>query len=188
MGLGGNKKPGSSIVHKIFQGAVSVTTRQLKKTDALAENDASKDDRGGIDVEDEDRQAIDFDKHKAKEDLEQKSQPKMELTTIDSHFLQLPLDVSEKPLFWDDNGGLVISQEPLVRVLKNLTGCLSQIVSTKLLKHIVVSLEFESGHTCFLGSAQATHTCGHGLGIQAHWPEIIGVFGETIADQTLWIL
>jgi len=122
MGLGGNKKPGSSIIHKIFQGAVSVTTRQLKKTDALAENDAGEDDRGGSDVEDEDRQAIDFDKQKAKEDLKRKSQPNMEETTIDSHFLQLTLDISEKPLFRDDDGGLVIPQEPLVAVLKKFDG------------------------------------------------------------------
>lgn len=122
MGLGGNKKPRSSIIHKIFQGAVSVTTQQLKKTDASAENDANDDDRGGSDVKDEDRQAIEFDKPKAKEDLEGKSQQNMEETTVDLHFLQLTLDISEKPLFRDDNGGLVIPQEPLVTVLKKFDG------------------------------------------------------------------
>lgn len=43
-------------------------------------------------------------------------------TTTDSHFLQLTLDIPEKPLFRDEDGGLVIPQEPLVGVLKKFDG------------------------------------------------------------------
>ena len=62
MGLGGNKKPGWSIVNDMFQGVVLVVTRPLKKMEGSAKNDAKNNDRGGRDVKDEDRQAIEFGK------------------------------------------------------------------------------------------------------------------------------
>ncbi|EEC46773.1 predicted protein [Phaeodactylum tricornutum CCAP 1055/1] len=46
----------------------------------------------------------------------------IEETATDTHFLQLTLDIPEKPLFRDEDGGLVIPQEPLVSVLKKFDG------------------------------------------------------------------
>jgi U4/U6.U5 tri-snRNP-associated protein 2 len=94
VGLGGGKKPGSSIIYQCFQGKVEVTTRQRK-------------------LEDED------DKKKNEED---EAGPQIEETTADTQFLQLTLNIPEKPLFRDDDGGLVIPQEPLVTVLKKFDG------------------------------------------------------------------
>ena len=123
MGLGGSsKKPGSSIIHHIFQGTVSVTTRQLKEIDptAAAGDDDDEDDRGGSDDEDgDDPMQLDSNQNKNKQE---KVEQIMEETVNESHFLQLTLDISEKPLFRDDDGGLVIPQEPLVTVLKKFDG------------------------------------------------------------------
>lgn len=113
IGTGGKRKPGSSIVHKIFQGKVRVTTRQAKAIDGLADGAAGRDDRLGSDEEDEDEEM--FDRQKEPEVV-------VEETTTDTHFLQLTLDIPEKPLFRDDDGGLVIPQEPLVNVLKKFDG------------------------------------------------------------------
>merc|ERR1712032_989798 len=44
------------------------------------------------------------------------------LNTNNIQFLQLTLDIPEKPLFKDEEGGLVIPQEPLVSVLKKFDG------------------------------------------------------------------
>ena len=41
---------------------------------------------------------------------------------METNFLQLTLDIPEKPLFRDDDGGLVIHQEPLVSVMKKFDG------------------------------------------------------------------
>ena len=121
VGLGGSsRKPGSSIIHKIFQGTVQVTTRQLKKISSNTET-RQEDDRVGSDVEDEDM----------KDEGEEESKPIMEETISDSHFLQLTLDISQKPLFRDADGGLVIPQEPLVTVLKKFDGFPSQMSSIR---------------------------------------------------------
>jgi hypothetical protein len=40
----------------------------------------------------------------------------------DANFIQLTLGIPEKPIFRDDDGGLVIPQEPLVSVLKKFDG------------------------------------------------------------------
>lgn len=109
IGLGGSsRKPGSSIIHHIFQGTVQVTTRRLKCT--AAENDKNQqqqqDMRGGSDDENED------DNQQQQQQEEEIAQQIMEETTSESHFLQLTLDISQKPLFRDADGGLVIPQEP----------------------------------------------------------------------------
>lgn len=103
LGLGGSRKPGSSIIYKTFQGKVEVTTRQRKivDEDIAVGKEEEKDD-----------------KDTSMEDAE----PIIEETTVDTNFLQLTLDIPEKPLFRDDDGGLVIPQEPLVSVLKKFDG------------------------------------------------------------------
>ncbi|EED86325.1 predicted protein [Thalassiosira pseudonana CCMP1335] len=45
-----------------------------------------------------------------------------ESTVTETDFLQLTLDIPEKPLFKDADGGLVIPQEPLVNVLRKFDG------------------------------------------------------------------
>eukprot|EP00536_Pseudo-nitzschia_multiseries_P006368 jgi/Psemu1/255329/estExt_Genewise1Plus.C_1340031 len=83
IGLGGTRKPGSSIIYRTFQGKIEVTTRQRK---------------------------------------DKTTDPNIEETITDTTFLQLTLDIPEKPLFRDDDGGLVIPQEPLVSVMKKFDG------------------------------------------------------------------
>lgn len=124
LGLGGTRKPGSSIIYKCFQGKVEVTTRQRRE--ATDENDATKateDDNG----ENGDKPQNDVEMKNAtaekKDDTnEEVDAPEIEETTVDTQFLQLTLDIPEKPLFRDDDGGLVIPQEPLVTVLKKFDG------------------------------------------------------------------
>jgi U4/U6.U5 tri-snRNP-associated protein 2 len=114
LGTGGGKKAGSSIVHKIFQGQVRVTTRQAprKVPESVKQDDEENDDRVGSGEEEE----------KNEEALEDEEVPEIEETTADSQFLQLTLDIPEKPLFRDEDGGLVIPQEPLSSVLKKFDG------------------------------------------------------------------
>lgn len=112
LGLGGTRKPGSSVIHKIFQGRIQVTTRQTKQ-DAASSNQL-EDDRGGSDDEEGNTGLSDS--------IEPQPKPVVEETTTSTHFLQLTLDIPEKPLFRDDEGGLVIPQEPLVSVLKKFDG------------------------------------------------------------------
>lgn len=94
-----------SIIHEIFQGQVEVTTRvrkRNKKKQTTSNGQASNEN----------------------EIKQSQQQPEwiIEEKTIDTNFLQLTLDIPEKPLFKDDNGGLVIPQEPLPSVLKKFDG------------------------------------------------------------------
>ena len=114
LGTGGGKKPGSSIVHQVFQGQVRVTTRQAKRTQLEKRPAEDQDDREGSDEEEE--------TVKDNAMQPQEKEPEIEETTTDSHFLQLTLDIPEKPLFRDEDGGLVIPQEPLSSVLKKFDG------------------------------------------------------------------
>jgi len=116
IGLGGTRKPGSSIIHKIFQGRLQMTTRQKTNKQDFG-HVGEEDDRGGSDEEDaggasEKNSGIDNSERQI--DVEEK--------TLDTNFLQLTLDIPEKPLFRDAEGGLVIPQEPLVSVLKKFDG------------------------------------------------------------------
>jgi U4/U6.U5 tri-snRNP-associated protein 2 len=108
LGLGGTRKPGSSIIHKIFQGKIEVTTRQKRFIQKTIEQE---DDRFGSGDEDE-----------TMDEKEETIEEKVEESTSDTNFLQLTLDIPEKPLFRDEEGGLVIPQEPLVSVLKKFDG------------------------------------------------------------------
>jgi U4/U6.U5 tri-snRNP-associated protein 2 len=111
LGLGGTRKPGSSIIHDLFQGKVQVTTRQ-KVLVKKEKKEQDEDDRLGSDDEAEVESGQD----------EQEQQYTIDESTKDTHFLQLTLDIAEKPLFRDAEGGLVIPQEPLVTVLKKFDG------------------------------------------------------------------
>ena len=114
IGVGGTKKPGSSIIHKVFQGEVELTIRQRKVSNKILKVDAL-DDRLGSDEEDtEDENKNDQPLNSDKMEVEEK-------TTI-SKFLHLTIDMPERPLFKDDEGGLVIPQEPLFNVLQKFDG------------------------------------------------------------------
>ncbi len=117
LGIGGSsKKSGSSVIHEIFQGSVEITTRQKKTMEK--DNLDDEDDRYGSEDEEE---------VKAREEEEKKRQMEeakmVEEITNTTNFLQLTLDIPEKPLFKDEtHGGLVIPQEPLVNILQKFNG------------------------------------------------------------------
>ena len=112
LGLGGDRnKSKSSIIHTTFQGKVQVTTKQAKMV-LPNKIDPQQDDRAGSDDETEYNHEVD-----KKEPLHI-----LEETTMNTKFLLLTLDIPEKPLYKDDEGGLVIPQEPLVNVLKKFDG------------------------------------------------------------------
>ena len=109
----------TSVIHTIFQGKVQVTTRQKKMQLKTNQSNMNMgDDRTGSDDEEEEQE----NELNNKDDHAEQPTFQMEETTIDTTFLQLTLDIPEKPLFRDDEGGLVIPQEPLVNVLKKFDG------------------------------------------------------------------
>jgi U4/U6.U5 tri-snRNP-associated protein 2 len=124
LGVGGSsKKPNSSIIHFIFQGTVQLTTRRAKKQKSAIAADQEQDDRAGSEDEDDEEQQDAV--MRSKDAMAQPPRPSkvvMEETTMETQFLQLTLDIPEKPLFRDEDGGLVIPQEPLVNVLKKFDG------------------------------------------------------------------
>lgn len=119
LGTGGslntNKKKKQSIVQKVFQGEVMVVTRQAAKS-------AQDDKQARAEREDDREGSGDEEEEEANGDVSMEVAPQIEETTNISHFLQLTLDIPEKPLFRDENGGLVIPQEPLSSVLKKFDG------------------------------------------------------------------
>jgi len=117
IGIGGTKKMGSSIIHDIFQGEVEITVRQRNRTE-LKVDEVDEDNRIGSENEEE----IEIREEKLRNKNSLLGNGVIEELTTDTNFLQLTLDIPEKPLFKDDNGGLVIPQEPLVSVLKKFDG------------------------------------------------------------------
>lgn len=156
IGLGGTRKPRSSIIYRIFQGTVEVTTRQRKRLGGggggpqqqqLQGNNNNDGGGGGGDETTEEKsngrnatttiaaaappmvadvKIMDNNGNDSKkEDIDKSFSDdvnEMEETTVETTFLQLTLDIPEKPLFRDDEGGLVIPQEPLVSVMKKFDG------------------------------------------------------------------
>ncbi len=103
VGLGGTRKAGSSIIYRTFQGKIEVTSRQPKAIlEGAEEKDETANTNGG--------------------DQQENSEQLFEEKVLETTFLQLTLDIPEKPLFRDDDGGLVIPQEPLVSVMKKFDG------------------------------------------------------------------
>mmetsp|Transcript_45798 Transcript_45798/g.111652 ORF Transcript_45798/g.111652 Transcript_45798/m.111652 type:complete len:589 (+) Transcript_45798:57-1823(+) len=107
LGVGGSKtKPKSSIIQQTFQGQVEVTTLDPSRQDDDKSLEPKED--GGADADSNKRGAE---------------------KVTNTMFLQLTLDMAEKPLFRDDEGGLVIPQEPLVNVMKKFDGNFSDAIS-----------------------------------------------------------
>jgi U4/U6.U5 tri-snRNP-associated protein 2 len=114
IGMGGSrtarsgKKYYTSVIQLIFMGQVEIATVQ-KKREIVVEQE-KEDDRLGSDNEDD-------------HDVPQgQTTTQMEEIVTQTNFLQLTLDIPEKPLFKDEEGGLVIPQEPLVNILKKFDG------------------------------------------------------------------
>ncbi|KAG7356351.1 ubiquitin carboxyl-terminal hydrolase [Nitzschia inconspicua] len=135
IGLGGTRKPESSIIYKIFQGKVEVVTKQGRRTPVSADTDETAlDPATTAKVEVNPADVVpDGDNNKANGKNGDKVQDKEnstsftsnewdETSTVETNFLQLTLDIPEKPLFRDEDGGLVIPQEPLVTVMKKFDG------------------------------------------------------------------
>ncbi len=111
----------TSIIEQVFQGKVRVTTRQAKRQTKKRSSGGGDDmdDRAGSDAE------PDFDGNNHTDNTNNDDDGDeicVEEIEMDTNFLQLTLDISEKPLFRDEDGGLVIPQEPLVTVLQKFDG------------------------------------------------------------------
>jgi len=111
IGVGGTSKK-SSIVHDTFQGILEVTTRQAKKLTRKLKD--TTDDEGSDAEESSPKPPYD--------NMSSKVEFVLEESTKTIPFLHLTLDIPEKPLFKDEDGGLVIPQEPLVTVLQKFDG------------------------------------------------------------------
>ncbi|KAL9186722.1 hypothetical protein ACHAXT_005960 [Thalassiosira profunda] len=149
------EKKGGSVVHDTFMGRVEVATvtRRRKRrgeeqaremlaqggaasasgdsnNNPSAENAEDDDDRDGSDDE-----ATIERKRKKRETLQSLADEMVvaeEEVVTETDFLQLTLDIPEKPLFKDDDGGLVIPQEPLVNVLRKFDGVsFSDVLATQ---------------------------------------------------------
>lgn len=116
LGTGG-KKPGSSIIHEIFQGSIEVTTQRTKVLQ-LSDGKEDTDDRYGS----EDENEVEMKEKELQQQKTMNNTNEMEEIINETNFLQLTLDIPEKPLFKDDAGGLVIPQEPLVNILQKFDG------------------------------------------------------------------
>mmetsp|Transcript_15717 Transcript_15717/g.33230 ORF Transcript_15717/g.33230 Transcript_15717/m.33230 type:complete len:635 (-) Transcript_15717:170-2074(-) len=137
-GINGNKSNGSSVIHDTFMGRVEMTTvakrrkrrgetaalEMLNQVGNATSNDIpaeeEDDDRAGSDDEETIQR-----KRRKRETLHTLANETIiaeEETVTETDFLQLTLDIPEKPLFKDDDGGLVIPQEPLVNVLRKFDG------------------------------------------------------------------
>jgi len=141
-------RSGGSIIHETFMGHVEMTTvvtRRKRRGEkaaltmlneggrdaaatasstindtALLDDDDDDDDRAGSD----DEETIERKRQKREilKSLADETIVEEEETVTETQFLQLTLDIPEKPLFKDDDGGLVIPQEPLVNVLRKFDG------------------------------------------------------------------
>lgn len=108
------KKKNKSIIEKVFQGKVKVTTRETKRLAEEGKHE-EEDNRNGSD--DEVEQSAESPPQAGVEEKTTVAENIAETT-----FLSLSVDIPEKPLFRDEEGGLVIPQEALVNVLQKFDG------------------------------------------------------------------
>jgi U4/U6.U5 tri-snRNP-associated protein 2 len=120
LGLGGTRKPRSSVVYTTFQGRLELTTLARKKV-VISEGS------GQALNEEEENQNNEKEMQEGKkstvfEDEGVRIQESWEETVTTSPFLYLTLDIPPTPLFKDSEGGLIIPQIPLFEVLKKIDG------------------------------------------------------------------
>lgn len=140
-----SKRPGkngaTSVIHDTFMGRVEVTTSvrtrrrrgeeaalkmlnqggmEASENPSAEEDIIDEDDRAGSDDEETiQRKRLKRETHQS---LANETVIVEDETVTETDFLQLTLDIPEKPLFKDEDGGLVIPQEPLVNVLRKFDG------------------------------------------------------------------
>lgn len=118
------KKKVTSIIEQTFQGKVRVTTKEIKRK--KKEKDENDTYRVGSDsendIDDIDMKANSENGITSNGNGNQHQHYEIEETIITTKFLQLTLEIPKKPLFRDEDGGLVIPQEPLLNVLKKVDG------------------------------------------------------------------
>ena len=114
----------TSIIEQVFQGKVRVATRQAKRKNkkSIISAGDDTDNRAGSDAEQDFDGDGDANKDTSTRTHDDDDEIVVDETEVDTNFLQLTLDISEKPLFRDEDGGLVIPQEPLVTVLQKFDG------------------------------------------------------------------
>jgi U4/U6.U5 tri-snRNP-associated protein 2 len=120
-GIGGTKKPGSSVIHEAFQGQVRVTTRQ-RKTAAMKrqEKELQQAVKGGAAAAEVDVKEDEVDLQEVGVDEESMADWSREAAEVP--FLVLSLEIPPTPLFKDSQGGNVIPQVPLFDVLAKYDG------------------------------------------------------------------
>ena len=99
-----------------------IRERESQSADALSnlQQSLNDDDRAGSD----DEETMNF-KQQQREAIQTLADEIIYVedeTVTNTDFMQLTLDIPEKPLFKDQDGGLVIPQEPLVNVLRKFDG------------------------------------------------------------------
>lgn len=116
IGLGGTRKPGSSVVYRVFQGSLRVTARppalgKVAVGGSAAAGDAAMDVGTGEEGRTEDAVKVDpaiKDDHAAK--------------TSATPFLFLSMEIPQAPLFKDSREGNLIPQVPISQCLSKFDG------------------------------------------------------------------
>ena len=120
IGLGGTRKPRSSIIYQTFQGRLELTTLARKKV-VISEGSGQT-----LNEEEENQnnaeETAEGKKSTVFEDEGVRIQESWEEKVMASPFLYLTLDIPPTPLFKDSEGGLIIPQIPLFEVLKKIDG------------------------------------------------------------------
>ena len=136
---GSSGSSGGSVIHETFMGKVEVTTvvkRRKRRGQQAAlqmiEEGGRDDSIDGMRTDDNDDDRAGSDDEETIQQKQRKREAVQSLadeiiyvedeTVANTDFLQLTLDIPEKPLFKDADGGLVIPQEPLVNVLRKFDG------------------------------------------------------------------
>lgn len=120
-GIGGTKKPGSSVIHEAFQGQVKVTTRQ-RKTAAVMRQEEELKKAGGSRLKSGDDAPTPAATEDEMADDEAEGMADWSKETAAVPFLMLSLEIPPTPLFKDSAGGNVIPQVPLFDVLSKYDG------------------------------------------------------------------
>jgi U4/U6.U5 tri-snRNP-associated protein 2 len=102
LGLGGTRKPGSSIVYKVFQGSLRVTTRPPVLGKA-----------GDADAADASAQ---------QQQQQQQHEDELGEKTASSPYLFLSMEIPQTPLFKDSREGNLIPQVPISQCLSKFDG------------------------------------------------------------------
>ena len=119
LGLGGTRKPRSSIIYETFQGRLELTTLARKK---VVISEGSGQSLNAEAKENAEEMGNAGKKNTVFEDEGVRIEESWEEKKNVCPFLYLTLDIPPTPLFKDSEGGLIIPQIPLFEVLKKIDG------------------------------------------------------------------